>query len=99
MHAPQGPADRIRDDVLAKAAADADFRQRLLDDPDRALFGEFGISLPEGFRIRFIEKPADVDELIVLPDARTAAEELDDEDLDAAAGGGGDGGGDPPPNW
>lgn len=82
--------DRVLDEVTKRAGTDLAFRKRLLDDPEGAIFSEFGVRFPSGFRIRFIEKPANLDVLAVLPDVRLRGEELDDEDLDAAAGGTGD---------
>lgn len=87
------------DRVLERAEEDAAFRAALLADPGPALRDAFGVSLPPGYRVRFVEKPADVDALIVLPDPRRPGgelddDELDDDELDQAAGGDG---GDPPP--
>lgn len=81
--------------VIDRAATDVPFRQRLLATPDSTIYEAFGVRLPAGHRIRFIEKPADLDTLIVLPNVR-AAGELTDQDLDAVAGGGDD---PPPPTW
>ncbi len=81
-------------EVTARAATDPAFRQRLLTAPEAAIYEVFGTRLPPGHRIRFIEKPADVDTLIVLPNVR-ASGELADDDLDAVAGGGPD----DPPTW
>ncbi len=97
MADPHSDHQRLLDQVLARAAEDEVFRRRLLDDPGRALHETFGVTLPAGYRIRFVEKPRDVDALIVLPDLRDR-DELDDEDLEKAAGGdgSGDGGDDEP---
>ena len=84
----------LLDRVLERAEEDAAFRAALLADPGPALRDAFGVSLPPGYRVRFVEKPADVDALIVLPDPRRPGGELDDDELDQAAGGDG---GDPPP--
>ncbi|MFL5543041.1 MAG: NHLP leader peptide family natural product precursor [Longimicrobiaceae bacterium] len=82
--------------MAARAARDADFRRALLDDPARALHQTLGITLPPGYRVRFIERPRDLDALIVLPDPE-GQDELSDDELDQAAGGDGTWNDDPPP--
>ena len=78
------------DQVAERAAHDAGFRQALLDDPARALRQTLGITLPPGYRIRFVERPRDLDALVVLPDLRhTDDDELSDDELGQAAGGDG----------
>lgn len=76
--------------ILTRATTDADFRRRLLAEPERAIHEAFGVRVVDGFRVRFIEKDPDLDALVVLPDARSA-DEMSDEDLDAVAGGSGNG--------
>lgn len=94
---PNGPAGRPEwEQVAARAARDAGFRRALLDDPARALRQTLGITLPPGYRVRFIERPRDLDALIVLPD-RADEDELSDDELDQAAGGDGTWSEDPPP--
>jgi len=73
--------------VMARAEIDAAFRHRLLAEPRQAIYDTFGIRIPEQFRIRFIERSADVDALVVLPDLREAAAELSDHDLEQVTGG------------
>jgi hypothetical protein len=91
--------DHLLKDVTARAATDQVFRKRLLGGgAAEAIYQEFGVRLPDGHRVRFIEKPADVDTLIVLPDHRLPGE-LDLDDLEQAAGGDGDPPPPPPPTW
>jgi len=86
---PDGPHPEPRwDQVAARAAHDDVFRRALLADPARALRDTLGITLPPGYRVRFVERPRDVDALVVLPD-RHAGDELTEEELDEAAGGDG----------
>ena len=73
--------------VLDRATTDAAFRRRLLADPRAAILDGFGVTIPLGFNVRFIEKEAGIDALIVLPDLRCPEGELSDQDLDAVAGG------------
>ena len=78
--------------VLARASTDWDFRQQLLNEPERALKDVFGLVLPAPFRIRFVERDADLDALIVLPDFHGGDrmnDELDPYDLEVVNGGGG----------
>jgi hypothetical protein len=75
--------------ILARACVDPVFRRRLIADPRMAIRDAFGLVVPEGFRMRFIERDPDVDALVVLPDLEVAAQnqELPDEDLRLASGG------------
>lgn len=73
--------------VLARAEIDVTFRKRLLTEPHRAIHDTFGVHVPEEFRLRFIERDPDVDALVVLPDVRSAASDLSDEDLEQVTGG------------
>jgi hypothetical protein len=79
--------EKLVEAVVHRAGSDRVFRQQLLADPAAAIHAAYGVTLPAGFRIRFVEKPADLDVLVVLPDA-SAEEELSDDDLEKVAGGG-----------
>lgn len=54
--------------VITRAAVDLAFRKRLLEDPRVTLAEALGYELPASLRIRFIEKDANVDVMVVLPD-------------------------------
>lgn len=82
--------------ILARASEDLEFRSQLLSDPYQTIFDAFGIRIPAGFRVKFIEKGPDVDALIVLPDFRRPDGELGDRDLETVAGGVG---GSDPDTW
>ncbi len=73
--------------VLQRSSVDAEFRSRLLTDPRRAIQQAFGVVIPANFNIKFIEKEASVDALVVLPDYADPTGELNDDDLEAVAGG------------
>jgi hypothetical protein len=79
--------DDLLKEVLERAATNKDFRARLLAEPVSAIRMEFGVILPHDYRIKFVERPRDLDALIVLPDAGGRGE-LDEDDLDMVAGGG-----------
>lgn len=78
--------DDLLKEVLERAAEDREFRVRLLADPVAAIRMAFGVILPHNYRIKFMERPRDLDALIVLPEFGRGTE-LDDEDLDLVAGG------------
>jgi hypothetical protein len=67
MNELEGDEQNILARVLTRSAVDVDFRRRLLSDPHTAVVEVIGKALPDGFRIRFIEQPTDLDALIVLP--------------------------------
>ena len=78
--------------VLKRTTVDRSFRQALLTDPHRAIEQTFGIRIPPEYRVRFVERAADVDALIVLPDfdaqaAESSDDELSDDELEHVAGG------------
>ncbi|HUM83043.1 MAG TPA: NHLP leader peptide family RiPP precursor [Lachnospiraceae bacterium] len=71
--------------VMAKAATDSDFRKELLEDSTAAIEKVAGKKLPDGFKVKVIEKDPAYAETFVLPDMITG--ELDENSLDAVAGG------------
>lgn len=77
--------DDLLREVIERATTDREFRARLLSDPAAAIRHAFGVILPYNYRIRFIEQPADLDALIVLPRNHG---QLDEDDLEQVAGGG-----------
>ena len=81
------PIDKLIEAIIHRATLDREFRTKLLDDADAAVQEAFGVQIPEGAKIRFIERGPGADFTHVLPDLRADDEELDDDDLDAAAGG------------
>lgn len=88
MPAPGHKTDDLLREVIERAEKDREFRTRLLADPAAAIRNAFGVILPHNYRIKFIEKPVDLDMLVVLPDLRGQGGDLDDDDLDLVAGGG-----------
>jgi hypothetical protein len=84
---PNKKTDDLLKEVLERAATDREFRVRLLADPVAAIRMAFGVILPHNYRIRFMERPRDLDALIVLPEVGGRGE-LDEDDLDLVAGGG-----------
>lgn len=85
MPAPGKKNDDLLREVIERATEDREFRARLLVDPAAAIRHAFGVILPHNYRIRFMEKPAELDALIVLPPLGCG--ELDEEDLEQVAGG------------
>ena len=68
--------------IVDKAAEDADFRARLLDDPKGALEEELGVAIPASMSIEVHEESGETAHLVLPPDSR-----LSEGDLQAAAGG------------
>ena len=52
-------ATEMRDRILSRAAADVEFRARLIADPKAAIAAETGMSIPEGFDVAVHEDSAD----------------------------------------
>jgi hypothetical protein len=66
-----------------------DFRARLISDPAGAIEETIGVplsTLPRPINVKFVEKEAGVDAVLVLPDFAEAGE-LSDSELEAVAGG------------
>lgn len=77
--------DDLLREVIERACEDREFRTRLLADPAGAIRHAFGVILPHNYRIRFMERPRELDALIVLPPMGHG--ELDEDDLEQVAGG------------
>ena len=75
-------ATEVRDQILSKAAADGEFRVRLIADPKAAISVEIGQPLPEGFNVAVHEDNATTAHL-VLP----ASSQLTEAEMEAVAGG------------
>jgi hypothetical protein len=81
--------DYIFEQMLKRSATDADFRARLVNDPAGAIEETIGVplsTLPRPINVKFVEKEAGVDAVLVLPDFAEAGS-LSDADLEAVAGG------------
>jgi hypothetical protein len=73
----------LEEQIVARAWADADFKQLLLTDPKAAIFKETGIQLPDGAEVTVLEESAGHG-YIVIP---VNTVELSDEQLEAVAAG------------
>ena len=74
-------ASQLREQLLAQAAEDDEFRARLLEDPKAALRDDYNIVLPETLKLCVYEENATTAH-IVLPRSK----KLTDAELEAAAG-------------
>ena len=72
--------------LAARAVTDGPFRTRLIADPHRAA-REAGIDLPADARVRFDERPAGIDHVVVLPELSVVEQPLTEDELEAVAGG------------
>ena len=68
--------------LYQRAATDEAFRKLCLEDAAAAIKEISGLDLPEGAKVRFVEKLEE--QVLVLP---TGDEDLSDDDLEVAAGG------------
>ena len=75
-------SEEMRARIVDKAAEDADFRARLLDDPKGTLEQELGVAIPAALSIEVHEESGETAHLVLPPDSR-----LGEDDLQAAAGG------------
>lgn len=72
--------------LLAKAAQEPDFRQRLVADPKKAIASDLGIAIPAELEISiFSETRQHI--CVVLPAPQADANELSLDELDKVAGG------------
>jgi hypothetical protein len=81
--------DVIFEQMLKRSATDAEFRARLVNDPASAIEETIGVplsTLPRPINVKFIEKAAGVDAVLVLPDFVEVGS-LSDAELEAVAGG------------
>jgi hypothetical protein len=81
------PQQKLVDATLHRASLDAAFRRDLLADPARAIHDVFGVQLPAGIRIRFLDRDPAWDAEYLLPPLRQGEDELSEKELEAVAGG------------
>lgn len=75
----------VYDAAMQAAVTDEEFRAALLTDPKAAIEKLTGTSLPEGFKLKVLEKDPDCDMTILLPPM--IFDELSEEDMNQVAGG------------
>ena len=75
-------AHQMRARIIDKAASDADFRARLLDDPRGAIADELGVSIPDSLSIHVHEEDAASGHLVLPPSSI-----LDEPELGAVTAG------------
>jgi hypothetical protein len=82
--------DQIFEEILKRSATDRGFRDRLVADPAGAIEEVIGVpvaTLPRPINVKFIEKDAGLDAVIVLPDFLDPEGALSEAELEAVAGG------------
>ena len=77
-------SNEMQNQLITRASEDAEFRARLVDDPNNAIKQEFGIDVPDHARIQVHESDMSVLH-IALPISPNV--ELDEERLEAIAAG------------
>ena len=75
-------AKAMRTRIEERAAADADFRARLLSDPKGAVYEELGVHIPASFAIEVHEESGTSAHLVLPPSSQ-----LTDTDLEMVTGG------------
>ena len=82
--------DAILEQIMQRSATDREFRTRLIEQPSSAIEEIIGVpmsSLPKPINVRFVEKEAGLDALVVLPEFLDYEGSLSDAELEAVAGG------------
>lgn len=82
--------ESIFEEILKRSATDRQFRDLLVSEPAAAIEQVIGVpvaTLPRPINVQFVEKPAGLDALIVLPDFVDTEAELSDAELETVAGG------------
>ena len=69
-------ATELKTQILNKAAADSEFRARLIADPKAAIAGEIGMNLPSGFDVAVHEDSATAAHLVLPPSPTLTEAEL-----------------------
>jgi hypothetical protein len=81
------PNQKLVDAILHRASVDAAFRTQLLASPGTAVYEAFGIRLPAGVQVKFIERDPAWNAVYLLPDLHADDEELSETELESVAGG------------
>ncbi|GHO84957.1 NHLP leader peptide family RiPP precursor [Dictyobacter formicarum] len=79
--------NQVDKQIIDKAMRDASFRQRLLNDPKRALKEAFGIDVPAGTNIHVHEESAHDIHLTIPAAQPKGGRELSEAELTSAVGG------------
>ena len=66
----------LRERIIEKAVNDADFRERLLDDPNAAVGEELGVAIPDTLTIHVHEEDVGDAHLVLPPTSKLSPEEL-----------------------
>ena len=68
-------ANELREQIIQKAWADPEFKERLLANPESAIEDAFGIQIPDGYTLKVLEETDDT-YYLVLPQSPAADGEL-----------------------
>ncbi|WP_456426420.1 NHLP leader peptide family RiPP precursor [Rhodocaloribacter sp.] len=78
---------KLNRQVTQKAMEDANFRQRLLEDPKGTLETEYGISIPNEADIKVFQETPQSHYFVLPPRPIQDGDELTEDELEAVAGG------------
>lgn len=66
----------IQGQIIERAAEDADFRARLLDDANKVLKDELGVAVPDGLMVHVHEDTASNAHLVLPRSSQLSSEEM-----------------------
>ena len=69
--------NEMREEVMTRSVVDENFRGRMLDDPATTLHDEFGVTLPDEFKLHVHEDSVDAAHLVLPPTGELTVEQLD----------------------
>lgn len=68
---------QLRDQIIEKAWADAEFKKQLLADPKKAIQDAFGVTVPDEYKLEVLEEKDD-NYYLVLPQNPATTDAVDD---------------------
>ncbi len=66
----------MRSELIEKADNDSEFRARLLTDPKSTVADEFGLNLPDSFKVHVVEDDAENAYFVLPPSSKLTSEQM-----------------------